>query len=158
MHQLFFGVFGECILSICACCYMWHLFGVTVFHRCIVNWSGGICILSTYAFCYICNLFGVMVFQRTIVDCSGVGRCILCICEFCYMWHLGGVQYSLDLLLIGVEWVLDVILVYVHYAYMCSLHGVMVFQRSIVYWRGARCILSICLFCYMWHLSGVILF
>ena len=29
------------------------LFGVTVFHRCIVNWSGGICILSICAFCYM---------------------------------------------------------------------------------------------------------
>ena len=26
---------------------------VKVFHRCIVNWSGGICILSICAFCYI---------------------------------------------------------------------------------------------------------
>ena len=32
---------GTCILSICAFCSMCNLFGVILFHRCIVNWSGG---------------------------------------------------------------------------------------------------------------------
>ena len=42
-----------------------------VFHRCIVNWSGGICILSVCAFCYMSNLFGVMAFQKFIVNWRG---------------------------------------------------------------------------------------
>ena len=30
-----------------------YLVNVMVFHRSIVNWSGGRCILSIYAFCYM---------------------------------------------------------------------------------------------------------
>ena len=81
---------GRCILSICAFCYMWNLFDVTVFHRTIVNW-GDRCILCICAFCYMRNLFGVTVFHRSIVNWSGDG-CILSVCGFCYMWHLFGVM------------------------------------------------------------------
>ena len=47
-----------------------HLFGVPVFHRYIVSWSGGICILSICAFCYMCNLFCILVFHRCIINWS----------------------------------------------------------------------------------------
>ena len=81
--QLVWG--GRCILSICAFCYMCNLFGVTFFHRCIVNWSlGGRCILSICLFYYIGNLFGVTVFDRSTVNWS-VGECVLSICAFSYM-------------------------------------------------------------------------
>ena len=82
---------GRCILNICAFCYMWIFFGVMVFHRCIVNWSGrwGKCILSICAFCYMWNLFGVMVLHISNVNWSG-GRCILSICASCYIWNLFG--------------------------------------------------------------------
>ena len=82
----------RCILSICAFCYMWNLFGVTILHTSFVNWSvGGRCILSIYAFCYVWNLFGVMLFHRSIVNWGVGGRCILSICVFCYRWILFGV-------------------------------------------------------------------
>ena len=54
------GVGGICILSICAFCYRCHLFGVMVFQRSIVNWSGGymypqyMCILL-YVILMLCN-------------------------------------------------------------------------------------------------------
>ena len=38
---LLIGVGGRCILSICAFCYMYNLFGVKVFHIPMVNWSCG---------------------------------------------------------------------------------------------------------------------
>ena len=66
------GVEGVDVSSVyvhCALCV--HLCGVMVFHRCIVNWTGGICILGICAFYYMCNLCGVMVFQRSIVNWSG---------------------------------------------------------------------------------------
>ena len=40
---------GRCILSICAFCDMYTLFGITLFHRCVVNWSlGRVDISSVY--------------------------------------------------------------------------------------------------------------
>ena len=42
-------LWDRCILSIYAFCYMWNLFGVMVFQRCIVNVSGRRSILSIYA-------------------------------------------------------------------------------------------------------------
>ena len=65
------SVEGRCILSICAFCYRWNVFGVMVLHRHIVNWSvGGRCILSICAFSNMWKLFGVMVFHRSIVHWS----------------------------------------------------------------------------------------
>ena len=83
---------GRCILSIYAFCYMWHLFGVMVSHRCIVNWSGGYMYPQ-----YMCILLYVK-----LIWCNGIpwiyctvgvlGESILSICAFCYMWHLFGVM------------------------------------------------------------------
>ena len=41
MYGQFDWGWGTCILSIYVFCYMWNLFGVTVFHRSNVNWSEG---------------------------------------------------------------------------------------------------------------------
>ena len=42
-----------CVLSICAFCSM-YLFGVTIFYRSIVNWSGiGVDVCSVYVHCYM---------------------------------------------------------------------------------------------------------
>ena len=81
-----------CILSICAFSDMWKLFGVMVFRRSIVNWSGDRCILSICAFCYMWNLFGVTVFHTSFVNWSVEGRCVLSIYAFCYIWNLFGVM------------------------------------------------------------------
>ena len=43
--------------SICAICYMKWLFGVMVFHRCIVNLSGGLDISSVYVYSAICETY-----------------------------------------------------------------------------------------------------
>ena len=197
MHLLSIGVEGRCILSICALCYMWNLFGVTVFHRSNVSWSGGTCILSICAFCYMWNLFGVTVFHISMVNWSG-GRCILSICAFCYMWNLFGVVvFDISM----VNWIGGTSIL----KYMCILlyvetylvFGVMVFDILLYLWSnggrgyicqkymsivlyvkciwcssiwciylmhlwpigvGGRCILSICAFCYMWNLFGVMVF
>ena len=52
---------GRCILSICAFCYMWHWFGVMVFHRSIVNWSveRGVYVSSVYVHSVICETYVV---------------------------------------------------------------------------------------------------
>ena len=60
---------GTCILSIWAFCYMWNLFGVTLFYTSIVNQNGGgRCILSICAFCYMWKLFGLVEFCISIVN------------------------------------------------------------------------------------------
>ena len=47
---------GRCVLSICAFCYMWNLFGVTIFYRSIVNWSMGVHVSSVYGHSAIVKL------------------------------------------------------------------------------------------------------
>ena len=123
------SVGDRCILSICAFCYMWNLFGVMVFHRSIVNWSMGVDYPQ-----YMCILQHVKLIwcegiPKVYCYCSGgwiyphlESRCILSMCVFCYMWNL---------------------------------FGVTVFHRYLVNWSGGTCILSICAFCYMWNLFGV---
>ena len=51
------GVGGRCMLSICASCYMSNLFGVTVFHRSIVNWSVWLVVSSVYMHSDICETY-----------------------------------------------------------------------------------------------------
>ena len=115
-----YGVSGVDVSSVyCAFCYMWIFFGVMVFHRCIVNWSGrwGRCILRICAFCYLWNLFGVTVLHISIVNWSG-GRCILSICASCYIWNLFG-EMVLHRSIVNWEELLFLILVwYVFAIYM----------------------------------------
>ena len=70
------------------------------------------------------------------------------ICESYLVWW-----YSMDLLSIGVGECM-----YAQYMYILlhvKLMSVMVFYRSIVNWSGGcRCVVSICVFCYMWNLFG----
>ena len=48
------GVVGTCILHMCAFCDMCILFGVTLIHRCLVNWTlGGRCVHRICAFSYM---------------------------------------------------------------------------------------------------------
>ena len=109
---------GMSAIDICAFFYMWHWFGVVVFHISMVDWGGssamGIC-----AFFYMWHWFGVMVFQQcmvnwgeyvchgymcillyvTLIWCSTVpeicgwlgGTSAMGICTFFYMWNLFGV-------------------------------------------------------------------
>ena len=140
---------GRCILSICAFCYMWNLFGGMVFHRSIVNWSGGRCMLSIYGFCY-------MWFHR-LIWCNSIcaihllfigvgGRCILSICAFCYTWKLCGVMVFHRFI---VNWSGG----YMYAQYMCILlYVTQIWCNGIWYiycWLewGSRCILSICALC-----------
>ena len=59
---------------------MCDLFDVTLFHRCVVNWSlRGICILSICAFCYICNLF----VSWYSIDVLSIGMEDICILNIC---------------------------------------------------------------------------
>ena len=50
------GVGGRCILSICAFCYMWNVFGVVVLHRSIFN-QRGVDVCSEYVHSTICEGF-----------------------------------------------------------------------------------------------------
>ena len=59
---------GIYILSICAFCYMLHLFGVMVFQRSIVNWSEEVHVSSVYVhLLYVtliwCNDIPLMYYQ-----------------------------------------------------------------------------------------------
>ena len=135
---------------------MWNLFGVMVFHRFIVNWSGGYMYSQYMCILLYVNLFGVMVFRYLWsigvgVDVSSV-YVHSAICDtYLVSW------YSIDLLSIGVVG-------YMYPQYMCILLYVIVIWCngiSEIYCQlewGATCILSICAFCYMWHLFGVMVF
>ena len=131
---------GTCALSICAFCYMFNLWGVVVFHRCIVNWRrgpwymcillyvkllwcsgipdirgqlvGGTSALNICAFCYMLPLFGVVVFHRSMVN-----------------WRRGP-WYMWILLYVKLIW--------------CS-HIPYIYGRL----EGGTSVLSICAFCYM---------
>ena len=46
-----------CILSICVFCFMCNLFGVTVFQRSVVNWSGEVDVSSVYVHSAICDAY-----------------------------------------------------------------------------------------------------
>ena len=80
---------GPSAMCICACFYMWNLFGVVVLHRSMINWRRAICHV------YICILLYVK-----LIWCSGVawiydqlvgGPSALGIFAFCYMWNWFGV-------------------------------------------------------------------
>ena len=128
---------GRCMFSICAFCHMLNLFGVMIFHRCIVNWSGGyvypqyMCILL-YMKLIWCNCIPY-------IYCSfewGVDVCSIyvyfAICETDLMsW------YSMDLLSIGVGG--TCILSICALCYMWKLFGVMVFHIPIVDWGVYVC-------------------
>ena len=65
---------GIYILSICAFCYMWNLFGVAIFHTSILNWcGGGKDVFSVYMHSAICETY--LVYQYSIHLFSiGVGE------------------------------------------------------------------------------------
>ena len=117
--QLEWGV--RCILSIYTFCYMWHLFGVMVFHRSIVNWSAA----GGYMYPqYMCILPYVK-----LIWCNSIPY-ILSIGVRGYMYH----QYMCILLYVKLIWCNviqyiycqlvwvweDVSSVYVHSADMCN--------------------------------------
>ena len=80
-----------CNQYICALSYMWHLFGVTVFHRCIARdilsiGVGDVDVSSVYVHAAICDTyFGVTVFHRSIVNWS-VGYMYLQ--YMCILWYV----------------------------------------------------------------------
>ena len=70
---MWIGVGGTIVFSICAFCEMWNLFGVTLFYKCVVNWSFRVDICSVYVHsaiyesylvqCYSLHLFSIGVGQ-----------------------------------------------------------------------------------------------
>ena len=182
---------GTCILSIYAFCYMWNLFGVTLFHTSIVNW-GGRCILSICALCYMWHLFGVTVFHRCIVNWRwGEGYMhpqYMCILLYVIVIWCNGIPYIYCQLEWGVRCILSILCIllyvtliwcnnipyiyfqlgcwrgYMYPQYMCILpyvklmwcNGIPEIYCQLERW--GRCILSMCSFCYMWYLFGVMVF
>ena len=52
---------GTSALSICALCYMLHIFSVVVFHTSMVNWRG-----------YICPQYMCILLYVKLIWCSGI--------------------------------------------------------------------------------------
>ena len=148
---------SRCILSVCIFCYKWNLFGVIVFHRSLSIEMQGRCIISICVFCYMWNLFGIMVFYRHIAKWSVGGRYILSICAFSDMWNLCGVMVFHPSI---VNWSGGTD----YPQYMCILVYVkLILCNSIPYINcqlefGMGCILSVCAFCSMRDLLGVMVF
>ena len=151
---------GPSALSICAFCYMWKLFGVLVFHRFMVNWRRGpwyMCILlsvklfwcsgiwyisgqlevgpsalSICAFCYMLNVFGVVVFHRFMVNWRR-GPWYMCILLSVKLFWCSSIPYISGQLEVGPS-----ALSICAFCSMLNIFGVVVFHRSMVYWkRGA---------------------
>ena len=147
-----------CILSICAFCYMCKLFGVTVFQRSIVNWSGGGLMYAQY----MCILLNV-----TLIWCNSISE-IYCQLEWRGQMYP---QYMCILLYVTLMWCNSIPQIYFQFEwrymyphYMCILlYVTLIWCNGIseIYcqleWVG-RCILSICAFCDMCILFGVTLF
>ena len=145
---------GTCILSICALCYIWNLFGVMVFQYLlwIREGVGGRCILSICVFCCMWKLFGVMVFHRSIVNWRGglMYPQYMCILLYVTLIWCNGIPYiycQLECWRGG----------YIYPQYMCILQYVKLMWCNIIpyiycqlVWGRGRCILSICAFCHMW--------
>ena len=64
---------------------MCNLFGVMVFQRSIVNWSGGKDVSSVYVHSAICDTYVVQWYSIDLLSIGVGGTCILSICVFCYM-------------------------------------------------------------------------
>ena len=67
------------------------LFGITILHRSIVNWSGGGHVFSVYVHSLICETDLVHWYSTDLLSITVGGRCILCICACCNMGNLFGV-------------------------------------------------------------------
>ena len=121
---------GRCILSISALCYMWDIFGVMVFQRSIVNWSGG----YMYPQCMFILQYVKFIWCNGIPYIYGQlgGTYAWSICTLCYTLHIFGVVVWIHLWWIGVggTYILSICAC----CYMWNLFGVMVFHRSIVNW------------------------
>ena len=130
------------------------LFGVVVFHTSMVKWRGSICPQNMCAFCYMLNIFGVVVFNTSMVNWSGgLGTSALSICAFCYMWNLFSVVVFHRYM---VNWRKQP-------WYMCILLSVKLFWCSSIPYiygqlEGSPSALSICAFCYMLNIFGVVVY
>ena len=159
---------------------MWNFYGVAVFHTSMVNWREGTSALSICVFCYIWNVFSVVVFHTSMVNWRR-GPWYMCILLYVYLLWCSGFPYIYGQLEEGTS-----ALSICAFCYIWNLFSVVVFHTSMVNWRRGpwyMCILlyvqllwcssfpyiygqleegtsalSICAFCYMWNLCGVVEF
>ena len=123
--------------GICAFCYMWNLNGVVVFHKSMVKLEGQMYALSICALCYMWNLFRVVVFHRSMANWRRGGYiCLRYMCIFQYVTLIwcSGVPEIYGQLEEGGMCCLGI---YAS-ANMWNLFGVVVFQTSLVNWRGVQ--------------------
>ena len=106
--------------------------------------------LGTCAFCYLCNLFGVAVFHTSMVIWRGPSA--LSTCAFCYMWNLFSIVVFHRFMVNWREpW---------HMWILLSVNLIWCSGIPYIYgWleRGTSA-LSICAFCYMLNVFGVVIF
>ena len=131
---------------ICAFCYMYNFCDVVVFLICMVNQMGSTSVLSVCAFCYIGKLFGVVVFYRSMVNWSWY-ICPMYMCILLYVTHIqcSGISQISGQLELG-----D--LVYVHSAIHETCNVIVVFDTSMVNWRGYICHKYMCILLYVKHI------
>ena len=126
------GVGSVCHGYMCILLYM-KLIWCSGFAEIYGQLEGGTLALSIYAFCYMWNLFGVVVFQRSMVSWRGyIGLKYICILLYVKLFwcsyfpeiysQLGGTSaFGICV-----------------FFFMWNLFGVVVFQRSMLDWRGVR--------------------
>ena len=119
---------GTSAQSICAFCYMLHIFGVVVFYTSMVNWRGYICPKYMCILLYVKLIWGSGIpYISGQLEERGLG-----ICTFCYMWNFCGVAVFHTSM---VNWRGTSALSICAFCYMLNLFGVVVFHRSMVNWR-----------------------
>ena len=136
--------------------YIWNVFGVMVFQRCMLNWSrrwgliclGYMCIVLYKYETYLVNGFPEIYGWLEVEGQSAIG-----ICALCYIWNLCGVMvFQIPMLDWRRGWGQPA-WVYMHCAtYIWNLFDVMVFQRSMLNCRrgwGLICHGYICIVLYM---------
>ena len=138
-------------MGICACCSIWNWSGVMVFQTSMLNWRWCQSAMGICACCSIWNLSGVNVFQRIMLDWRG-SVCHGYMCMLLYMKPIScnGIPENYAWLE-GGQSVMGI-------CACCSIwnwSGVMVFQTSMLNWRGCQSAMGICACCSIWNLSGV---
>ena len=129
---------GQSAMGICAFCYKWNLFGVMVFQKSMLDWRGG---------GYIWQRYMSMLIYVKLLWCSGVAY-INCQLEEGVGSICNG--YMCMLLYMKPMWCNGIPEIYAQleegwgqsamgisaFCYKWNLFGVMVFQKSMLDWRG----------------------
>ena len=141
-----YGQLKEEDLGICTFCYLWHLFGEAVFHRCMVDWRGDTSALSICAFCSMWNVFSVVVYHTSMVNWMGY-ICHKYMCIVLYVKHIwcSGIPY-ISVQLEGDPSALSICAL----CYMWNIFHVVVFHTSMVSCSGAYiCHKCMCILLYV---------